>query len=70
MTEPRIRSEHTVEHTLTRFPAAALVFVRRGMACVGCAMAPVDTLFDAARAYGQEPEELVAELGSAVPARG
>lgn len=70
MTEPSIRSEHTVEHTLTRFPSAARVFVRRGMACVGCVMAPFDTLLDAARAYGQEPKELVAELGSTVPARG
>lgn len=49
------------------FPGrAAEVFGRRQMACVGCTMAPFDTVAEAARVYGVEPERLAAELGSAI----
>lgn len=70
MTDQAIRGEHTVEQTLERFPALAVVFVRRGMACVGCVMAPFDTLADAARAYGTEPGDLLDELAAALAAAG
>ncbi len=65
MIEPLIHLENTVEQTLDQFPVLAAVFVRRGMACVGCAMAPFDTLADAARSYGQVADALLAELGAA-----
>jgi len=68
MNEPTILAEHTVEQTLERFPALAAEFVRRGMACVGCAMAPFDTLVEAARVYGQEPDAFVADLNRALVA--
>jgi len=61
----------TVARLLRLWPAAAVVFVRRGMACPGCAMAPFETPEEAAAAYGQEPEGLLAELDEAVgPAPG
>jgi len=63
--EPLLFLESTVEQTLDQFPFLAVVFVRRGMACVGCAMARFDTLADAARSYGQRADELVAELDRA-----
>lgn len=65
MIEPLIHLEHTVEQTLDQFPVLAAVFVRRGMTCVGCAMARFDTLADAARSYGQVAEALLAELNGA-----
>ena len=65
MNEPTIDAEHTVEQTLDRFPSLAAVFVQRGMACVGCVMAPFDTLGDAARAYGLDAGALLAELDAA-----
>jgi hybrid cluster-associated redox disulfide protein len=63
--EEMIHPEDTVEHTLDRFPLLAAVFVQRGMACVGCVMAPFDTLDDAARSYGQDADTLLAELDAA-----
>jgi len=63
--EPRFHPQHTVEETLERFPLVAAVFVQRGMACVGCVMAPFDTLDDAARSYGQDADTFLAELDAA-----
>ena len=63
--EPLVFLERTVEQTLDQFPVLAAVFVRRGMACVGCAMARFDTLAEAARSYGQEAGAFLAELDDA-----
>jgi hybrid cluster-associated redox disulfide protein len=52
----------TVEEALERWPALAVVFVRRRMACVGCAMARFERLADVARIYGLPPATLVAAL--------
>jgi hybrid cluster-associated redox disulfide protein len=57
-----ITCELTVNQLLRRRPAAAAVFVRRGMACVGCSMAPFETLVEVASVYGQEPSGFLAEL--------
>lgn len=59
-----IDSDVTVAQVLKLRPAAAIVFVRRGMACVGCSMAPFETLSDVAAVYGQEPGGFLAELDS------
>ena len=50
---------------LGRWPAATAVFVRRGMACPGCAMAPFETLVEVAAVYDQETTGLLAELRKA-----
>lgn len=65
MDEPLIRLDDLIEPTLEQYPAVAAVFVRRGMACVGCDMARFDTVGDAARAYHQPSADLVAELTTA-----
>jgi hybrid cluster-associated redox disulfide protein len=49
----------TMAELLEECPAAGQVLARRGMACVGCVMAPFDTLGEAARAYGTDPDELL-----------
>ena len=53
---------------LGRWPAATDVFVRRGMACPGCAMAPFETLVEVAAVYGQEATGFLAELRTAAAA--
>jgi len=68
--EPLVFLERTVEQTLNQFPVLAAVFVRRGMACVGCAMARFDTLAEAAHTYGQETENFLAELDDAARDEG
>lgn len=62
-------SEQTIEEILAKRPAAARVFLRRRMACVGCSMSRFDTLGEAARIYGVPEAELLAEIERAAGAR-
>jgi len=62
------RLDQPVEEIMGRWPATARVFVRRKMACVGCIMAPFQTLAAAARAYGIPETELLAEMQAAADA--
>lgn len=55
----------TVEQVLERHPSAIRVFLDRRMACVGCTMAPFDTIADCAANYGTSAEGLLADLRSA-----
>lgn len=45
-------------------PAAARVFIERGMGCVGCTFAPFETVAEAARSYGLDPDELARDLSA------
>ena len=55
----------TVAQLLRQQPAAVAVFVRRGMSCPGCSMAPFETLAEVASVYGQEPAGFLADLAAA-----
>jgi hybrid cluster-associated redox disulfide protein len=59
---PGVHPQLTVDEVLERWPATAVVFVRRCMACLGCAMAPLDTLEEAATVYGIELDAFLGEL--------
>jgi hybrid cluster-associated redox disulfide protein len=61
----RPRLDQPVEEIMGRWPATARVFIRRKMACVGCIMAPFQTLAAAAQAYGVPEQELLAEIKAA-----
>jgi hybrid cluster-associated redox disulfide protein len=54
--------EATVLAVLDANPAAARVLLRHGMACVGCTMAPFETLAEAAREYRIDLNSLLSEL--------
>jgi hybrid cluster-associated redox disulfide protein len=54
--------DETVTVLLDRDPLAARVFLRRGMQCVGCALAPFETLAEVCGVYGMPLEELLEEL--------
>lgn len=58
-----------VAAVLSSRPATLAVFLRRGMHCPGCRMAPFMTLAEAAASYGLMVDELVAELRAAGEAR-
>lgn len=58
----------TVAEVLRRSPQAPAVFLRRRLACPGCAMAPFDTLGDVARAYGIDPAALLEDVERAAGA--
>ncbi|GBC85633.1 hypothetical protein HRbin11_02083 [bacterium HR11] len=62
----RVSETMSVADILGQWPETARVFIRRGMACVGCAMAPFETLAQAANYYGIPPDVLWAEVESVV----
>jgi hybrid cluster-associated redox disulfide protein len=59
---PGLHTQLTVAEVLKRWPATAVVFAYRRMACLGCAMAPFDTVGEAAAVYGIELEGFLGEL--------
>ncbi len=62
------RLDQPVEEIMGRWPATARVFIRRKMACVGCIMAPFQTLSAAARAYHIAEADLLTEIHDAASA--
>ncbi len=63
-----IHASLTVAEVMARWPRAGALFLRRGMACVGCAMAPFDTLREVAMVYGLDPRRFLAEVERAAAA--
>ena len=59
---PSITADQTIEQLLTMQPGAARVLVDRGMHCVGCAIAPFETIAEACAIYDVSVEELCAAL--------
>lgn len=57
-----VNANDTIAAVLERRPSAARVFMRRGMHCVGCAMARFETLADACATYGIATDALVGAL--------
>jgi hybrid cluster-associated redox disulfide protein len=57
--------EMSVAEALHIWPSLTGVFVRRGMACPGCAMAEFMSLAEAAEVYGLEPQAFINELRAA-----
>ena len=56
-----------VASLLAEIPQAVAVFLRHGMACVGCSMAKFETLQDAALIYGLDPVCLLNEIEEVLP---
>ncbi|MCL6499569.1 MAG: DUF1858 domain-containing protein [Firmicutes bacterium] len=56
-----------VSEVLQERPGAVWVFLRRRMACPGCAMAPFETLEEVARVYRVPLETFLRELKEAGP---
>lgn len=52
----------TVSEILQRWPQTAEVFLRYRMACVGCAIAPFETLSEVCEIYRLNPEQFMQEL--------
>ena len=54
----------TIAELISDWPGARAALTRRGMACIGCVMAPFETVEEAAVAYGFAPHELLREVAS------
>jgi hybrid cluster-associated redox disulfide protein len=55
----------TVSEILQRWPQTAVVFLRHRMACVGCAIAPFETLSEVTDIYQVNLDEFLQELEDA-----
>jgi hybrid cluster-associated redox disulfide protein len=55
-------AEETVAALLAKDPRAARVLLDHGMHCVGCAIAPFETLSEICTIYGVSLEQLLADL--------
>jgi len=64
MTES-LTASTTVADVLLKRPRAARILVNRRMHCVGCAIAPFETLAEACEIYGISLGDLLAELNAA-----
>ena len=63
-------SDMTVAEVLEEWPATVTVFQEYKTACVGCSMAPFDTMVDVAREYDLALSEFMAALDRAVNGSG
>lgn len=52
----------TIAEVLARWPGSARVLVDRGMHCVGCPIAPFETVAKACAIYGVPVEQLLVDL--------
>ena len=59
-------SDMTVAEILETWPATVKVFQAYKLACVGCVMAPFDTMVDVARIYDMDLSRLMEDLHGAV----
>jgi hybrid cluster-associated redox disulfide protein len=60
-----IGANQTVANVLTLCPDAPRILLKRGMQCVGCSIAPFETLAEACAIYDVPVDALVAELNAA-----
>lgn len=59
------RADETIAELLAREPRAVRILLGHGMHCVGCAIAPFETLAEVCAIYGLPLEPLLEELRGA-----
>jgi hybrid cluster-associated redox disulfide protein len=62
MKQSQLEASLTVEELLACWPQTIPVFIRHRMACVGCAMAPFETLAEVAAIYKLDLDSFLREL--------
>lgn len=66
MAQEQELSQQIIEDVLTTWPETAVVFQRHNMACIGCNIAHLYTIAEAAAVYNLPTEEFVSELKSVI----
>lgn len=69
MEQAQLTGNAIVAEVLAGRPQTIPVFARHHMACVGCVMAPFETLADVATVYGLPLESFMSELQQEITAR-
>ena len=67
MTSRAVNGDDSVANVLARSPRAARLLLDRGMHCVGCPIAPFETIAEACTIYGVSLDTLLVDLAG-VPA--
>ena len=65
-----ITADSLVKEVVESHPQTIAVFVKHGLSCVGCYVAPFHTITDTAREYALKLEPLLSELNSATQKTG
>ena len=63
---PVFQAQMSVAELLAQYPECIPVFLRHRMICVGCTLAPFDTLADAIYNYDLSSEDFLEELRDVV----
>jgi len=61
-----ITADSLVKEVVERHPQTIAVFVKHGLNCVGCYIAPFHTITDTACEYALQLERLLSELNGAI----
>lgn len=64
--KPIFEYQTSIADLLEQYPECIPVFLRHRMICVGCTLAPFDTLGDAIYNYDLSPEDFIEELRGVV----
>ena len=67
-TSRAVNGSDTVASVLVRLPHAARLLLDHGMHCVGCAIAPFETLEEACAIYDVSLDRLLGELAGSIEA--
>lgn len=66
MEQPQLGARLTVAEVLAHWPQTILIFIRHRMACVGCPIAPFETLAEVAEIYGLDVDRFLSELEQSI----
>jgi hybrid cluster-associated redox disulfide protein len=66
MKQSQLEASLTVEELLACWPQTIPVFIRHRMACVGCVMAPFETLAEVAAIYKLDLDSFLRELEQSI----
>ncbi len=58
----KIKKEMSFTEVLNKYPEAGEVFMKKGMHCIGCPMAMLETIEDGCKAHSLNPDEIVKEV--------
>lgn len=67
MKQPQLEAGLTVDELLACWPQTIPVFIQHHMACVGCVMAPFETLAEVAKIYKLDLDSFLRELEQSLP---
>ena len=61
-----IKKDMTFQEIIEKAPESIELLLKKGMHCIGCPMAQMETLEQGAAAHGIKPEELVKEINELI----